>query len=233
MQDVKSLDFKSLIDDITRRSGLTPSEIARKAGLHPSTLTRQFPVRTANHSVSMSTIAKLRRAFPESEQESWSLEPAPARVREEPAKFEHAGNRRAVPLFHLKLRNAADSEGDAELGDLELMEGDLDQPVSHIDMPWLPEDDRYFAMFMPGDSMAPRFRPGEKLLLDRLRPAPIGSEVLVEITGTREQKIYCIAQMAERDRNTLQLKQYGFQASGTVHRSRITASYLIVGLFED
>jgi phage repressor protein C with HTH and peptisase S24 domain len=66
----------------------------------------------------------------------------------------------------------------------DLIELDLGEVIDHLERPAAIAGDRdAYALTMIGDSMAPRFEPGERILVSPRAPVGIGDYVVVQLRG--------------------------------------------------
>lgn len=229
--DLDNTEFKALIDNIMLRTGLSISEIARRSGLSPSTITRQIPVPVANHGVSYRTLQKIRQAFPEPEAHRGGAE---SQQPEKPGRAPQQSGRPAeFPLYNLTLFEEVAHAFGSAVSDLELLVGHLDRPIGRTQLSGSLQKDRFYLLFMPGDSMLPRFRPGETLLVDKVKPPSVGDDVLVQLAKASSTPLCCIAQLKDRSRSTLQLRQYGYAVDAEVEKSDVAFLHRIAGVFKD
>jgi phage repressor protein C with HTH and peptisase S24 domain len=158
-----------LIRALVRYSGKTSAEVARAAGLASSTINRHFNG-TATTRLSLSTVEKLRAAYPDFT--SWPL----PRASEKQRPFKH-------PEYMIEARA---SDGDTvELDQIDLRYGMggtfADGPVEVERRPFSREWLRSITSTAPrhlfwaigdGDSMEPTIRSGEVILIDRSQETP-------------------------------------------------------------
>lgn len=231
---------RDLIGCLVEETGFSATEIARRSGLAPSTLTRIYPTPTVGYSLSVRSIAKLREAFPEpfsmceaKMSSELSAAPAPSAMLKERAHPFAMPSPRLIPVYAAAL--LFPEQGDVVLAnDLEVWEGDLSRPAAHMTMPFgLSDPDRYFAIYIPGEAMEPRFRAGERVILDRIKPAPIEADVLVQLRDDTERSLWTIGRLTARDRNLIGLTQYRDRVTGSIHRSQIRHIFPIIGMIDD
>lgn len=229
MQDIEQEKARHFIGRIVNSTGLSVTEIARKAGLSPSTLTRIYPEPTVNYTLSTRTLAKIRNAFPLNDHEEVS-----SRVAEARQPF-MAQPMPSIPVYVLgALDDPSVSAQMSVPNEFELYSADLeDTKVQQIPQLALLDKDRFVAAYMPGDAMEPRFRAGEMVLIDKVRPAAIGGDVFVGLNGGEGPSVVTVAKLIERDRNQITLLQHRYRTEINIHRSRVENIYPIVALFED
>lgn len=229
MIDIEQEKARELIGRIVTSSGISVTEIARKAGLSPSTLTRIYPESTVNYTLSTRTLAKIRAAFPID-----ATDEAPNRVADARQAF-MPQSPPTVPVYVLgPIDDDAVNAGLSISADFELYSADLeDVKIQATSQFSLTDKDRFVAAYMPGDAMEPRFRAGEMVLIDKMRPAAIGGDVFVSMANGDNPTIVTVAKLLERDRNQITLLQHRYKAEINIHRSRIENIYPIVALFED
>lgn len=176
---------RNLIGCLVSSTGLSATEIARRAGLAPSTLTRIYPKASVGYSLSPRSIAKIREAFRrevatcevKTTQPGNASEPVTAGDLPASAVL----NRHQIPVYAATPLISQNSEV-PRIPELEAWECDPSHPATYMAAPYLSrEAQRYFALYIPSECMEPRFRAGEKVILDTVKPASIGMDVLVRL----------------------------------------------------
>ena len=104
-----------------------------------------------------------------------------------------------------------------------------DGPIDYIARPHslLHVRDAY-SIYMIGDSMSPRFRPGQLLHINPYKPAQTGSGVVV----TKTDNVVLIKEFVRRTESTLYLKQYNPLSELQYPLSEIRDLHVVVGLDE-
>ena len=229
---------RNLIGCLVLQAGLSATEIARRAGLAPSTLTRIYPRPSVGYSLSPRSIAKIREAFPqllsccEIDQSRVENGSAFSEREEQPTQLAILASQR-IPIYATTLLSSDEAE-DSNLRDIELWECDDTRPVAHMAAPYLGgEAKRYFAVFIPSEAMEPRFRAGERVILDRIKPASLGMDVLVNLREGSRTSAWTAGRLQMRDRNLINLLQYRNNVSVTVHRSNINQLFPIIGMIDE
>lgn len=227
----------ALIGSLVQLTGLTATEIARRSDLSPSTLTRIYPTPTVGYSLSSRSIAKLKDAFPEPfamSEATDNLAPTPSPMLKDRSSAFSMPSQRLIPVYATTLLFPDESEAPVA-DDLEVWEGDLARPALYMAPPFgLADVDRYFAIYIPGDAMEPRFRAGERVILDRIRPAAIDTDVLVKLRDDdTDRPLWTIGRLTARDRNLIGLMQYRDKLTASIHRSRIKHIFPIIGMIVD
>lgn len=229
---------RSLIACLVSQAGLSPTEIARRAGLAPSTLTRMYPTPSVGYSLSPRSIAKIREAFPqlislfEIDRNQMGNVPVHGAGQEHPAPLS-LPSRHQIPVYATTLLFTEEAEV-SNLRELELWECDLTRPVAYMAAPYLVgEEKRYFAIFIPSEAMEPRFRAGERVILDRVKPASLGMDVLVNLREEARMSVWTTGRLQMRDRNVITLLQYRNNISVTIHRSNINQIFPIIGMIDE
>ncbi len=212
------------IAGIISRTGLSASEIARRAGLSPSTLTRHYPVPSVQYTMSARTLAKLSIAFPLDKNGS----PGETGQRAE-ARGTKDGP--GLPVFTLR---AGDPKRATSVDlKLELYSGDFRAPISLRQLPHGATDlGRYFVCYMPGDSMEPRIRAGDALLIDRLRPPPLHADVMVQYRQDGDSVDVCIGVLVDRDQTSIEIMLLRDGLRARIDRNSLNNIYLISGVFD-
>jgi phage repressor protein C with HTH and peptisase S24 domain len=104
-----------------------------------------------------------------------------------------------------------------------------DGPIDYIARPHslLRVRDAY-SIYMVGDSMAPRFRPGQLLHINPYKPPQAGTGVVV----TKTDNVVLIKEFVRRSEATLYLKQYNPAAELKYPLNEIRDIHIVVGLDE-
>lgn len=234
------------LDNISKETGLTASEIARKSGISASTLTRIFPNPKVSYSLSRRTLLKIKHAFPHiSAPEHWATPIDNATQFTTKLDVMLGSANALIPLYSLsplslgsapddRLRDLQDTVG------LELAHGNLQSPCSYISMPTTKHGHHdLIATYIPGDGMEPRYRAGEIIIANRVKPAGIRTDVVVGISvgadSARDEKcaLYCIAQLISRTPDSVTLWQHKTHKKAEIANSDLVFMYSIVALLEE
>lgn len=180
--DQEQRRVRALVEDMLRQTGLTPSDLARRAGLAPSTLTRFLHSPGTNQLLSGRTLGKLTAYV---QAASPSHLPAPPKPKVElPLPLQGTDGLQAAPSLpprHTMPRDVpvlgtargANGEGAFELNQTG---GVIDRVLRG---PGIANSIAAFAIFVEGESMEPRHRPGELRFCDPNRPARIGDDIVL------------------------------------------------------
>jgi phage repressor protein C with HTH and peptisase S24 domain len=104
-----------------------------------------------------------------------------------------------------------------------------DGPIDHIPRPHSLQHVRdAYSIYMVGDSMAPRFRPGQLLHVNPYKPPQPGTGVVV----TKRDDAVLIKEFVRRTDSTLYLKQYNPAAELDYPLAEIRDLHIVVGLDE-
>lgn len=211
----------ALLHRIVGHTGLSITEIARAAGLSPSTLTRIYPTPSVSYTLSMRTLTKIHAAFPDAYPGNSALN-----VSQTP----HEAH---VPLLLLGEYDASrEASGTLAQSGFELYT--LVPDPSQIQAPpylTVRDMDRFVTAYVPGEAMAPRIKTGEMLLIDKIKPSPIGSDVLVSLRQGQEGQIVTIGTLLARDRDHVTLQQGEIVAKFA--NSEIRYFHLIVAIMRN
>lgn len=229
---------RNLIGCLIKETGFSASQIARRSGLAPSTLTRIYPVPTVGYSLSEQSVAKLRATFPDAfsvceADASPPQSPAPQMVlRDNPVVF-GLPKQDNIPVYAAAVHFL--DEGDLALPEqFELWEANLSRPVANTAVPFaLGDAERYFVMYVPGEAMEPRFRAGERVLLDRIKPASINADVLVQLRDDLKRPLWVAGRLIARNRTVIELRQYREQATASIRHSQIKQIFPIIGMIDN
>lgn len=107
------------------------------------------------------------------------------------------------------------------------------EPIEYVKRPSVLENvPGGFAMYVVGDSMAPRFKPGELLLIHPKRIASAGDEVLVvKVNGRTGEHEAMVKELLSRDQNVYRLKQHNPNRQFEIPVAEVQGCYLILGLY--
>lgn len=104
-----------------------------------------------------------------------------------------------------------------------------DGPIDHVRRPpSLAQVRDGYAIYVVGDSMQPRFRPGQILHVNPFKPAQPGTGVVV----TKTNGAVLIKEFVRHDARTLELRQYNPAETLRLAAAEIAAVHTVVGLQE-
>lgn len=228
---------RNLIGCLVKETGCSATQIARRSGLAPSTLTRIYPNPTVGYSLSDRSVAKLQATFPDAFATCDAVEvppPSPASLITPQGTPAIGGTpTKTMPVYAANLHYPEESDT-AFADELELWEADLSRPAAYMAAPFgLGDSDRYFAIYIPGEAMEPRFRAGERVILDRIKPASIQADVVVQLREEQGRSLWTIGRLSARDRNLVELMQYRDRAMSSIPHSKIKQIFPIIGMIDD
>jgi phage repressor protein C with HTH and peptisase S24 domain len=176
--DPKPEHARRLVEEILRQTGLTPTELARRAGLAPSTLTRFLNSGGPKQTLSARTLERLAAYAPANA----APEPPPRPRPEPPAPGVEISSaaapmpyRNTMPRDVPVLGTARGANGEGAF-DLNQTGGVVDRVLRG---PGIAHSVGVFAIYVEGESMEPRHRPGELRYCDPNRPCRIGDDVVI------------------------------------------------------
>ena len=153
-------------------------------------------------------------------------------VKERQLPFAMPGDR-SIPVYAASLL-FPDDDSISVANDLEIWEGDFTQPAAYMPAPFGRGDaNRYFAIYIPSEAMEPRFRAGERVILDRIKPASIDTDVIVQLRDDDERSLWTIGKLSARDRNLIGLTQYKDRVTASIHRSKVRHIFPIIAMLDD
>ncbi|BAV65988.1 hypothetical protein [Sphingobium cloacae] len=118
--------------------------------------------------------------------------------------------------------------------ELELWQGDFSRPAAFMPIPFGQGNaERYFAIYIPSEAMEPRFRAGERVIMDRIKPASLDTDVLVQLRGDEGEMLWTVGRLRMRDRNLIGLTQYRDGITVSIHRSMIAHIFPIIAMLDD
>ena len=216
------------LNDLRIRAELSLSEVAQGAGYKTTSGVQQFfhphydpgalSVKVAHK---LAPVLAGKGMPPISQHEIYDLTklPAPAVMtgtEVEPANETPTlrGTNKDVPIFSSAL--AADLEFDEAGNGLKPVEQtvfEMGEVVTHVRRPPGLATAKVYALYISGSSMFPRYRPGDPVFVDPLRPPAIGDDVIVQLydaadEGEREVVSGLIKTLVRRTGAYLELEQY-------------------------
>jgi hypothetical protein len=133
---------------------------------------------------------------------------------------------RDLPLLGTALGgHVPDLEGlDDDSADL--IELDLGEVIDHLERPAAIASDRdAYALTILGDSMAPRFEPGERILVSPRAPVGIGDDVVVQLRGREGEdervKLVLVKRLVRRSPSFVELRQFNPEVTFRVPVARL------------
>lgn len=120
--------------------------------------------------------------------------------------------------------------------DIELTELHLGEVLDYLAKPLsLARDKDAYALTIVGDSMAPRFKPGERVAVSPLASIAIGDDVIVQLRGMDGEdervKMVLIKELVRRSASTVTLRQHNPARDFTVARGRVVSMHKVQGHF--
>jgi phage repressor protein C with HTH and peptisase S24 domain len=119
---------------------------------------------------------------------------------------------------------------------IELTELNLTEVLDYLARPTSLANDRdAYALTVVGDSMEPRFRPGEQVAVSPRSPISIGDDVIVQLraeeTDDDRVRMVLIKQLVRRTSTHVELRQYNPAHTFRVDAKRIAAMHKVKGHF--
>lgn len=204
-----------IIREIRERTGYSVTVIAKKCGLSPSTLTRIYPRPTVGYTLSTRTLTKILTAFP-----GTNFDPvyATSDVDRMPDLKVHSphesSNEHSLPVYvleapeNLKCLQQEGEDWSEQLLQMEIWGTLSEKPATQLDRLRNPSDEeRFFGVYAAGDSMEPRIRAGEIILVDRLRPVRLNADALLRIK-IAQVEFTMLARIVSRSMTTITIVTY-------------------------
>lgn len=163
---------RAQIQAALEKTGLSPTELARRAGVAGTTLTRFLNSSDVKHVPSTRTLSKILAA---AGMHGLGVNDGLAgRVKELPHRIDMP---RDVPVMGTAM--AANGDGAFLLN--------TGEPIDWARRgPGIAKNKHVFTIYVEGESMEPRFEPGELIYLDPTRPVKLGDDVVVVFGSMRE-----------------------------------------------
>lgn len=213
------------LNDLRIRAGLSLSEVAGGAGYKtPSGVQQFFSPHYDPEALAVKVAHKLApvlagRGSPEiTEHEIYDLTKLPDRTFWSVPEVEKAaetptllGQPIDVPVYGSAL--AADLQFDVEgdgHGSVEQTVFEMGEIVTYVRRPPAVTSHKVYALFVSGSSMEPRYRPGDPIFVDPMRPPSIGDDVIVQLLSADGSGIDTglIKTLVRRTSAYLELEQY-------------------------
>jgi phage repressor protein C with HTH and peptisase S24 domain len=223
--------------ELVEWSKLAPSKVAAEAGLAATTVTRHVNG-TAMTRLSRPTILKLQERFPSfphwpEEYKRTILSEVGQRT--EGAIEEMFGNidLPRIPLVGSVIgMRSFDPERDIELTELDMAE--VLDTVRRPDS--LARDERAYALTVIGDSMAPKYDPGTRVIVSPKATVSVNDYVVVQLKGEDPEDQYeeritsvLIKRLVRRSASFAELRQFNPDITFRVERDRIAAIHKVIG----
>lgn len=140
------------------------------------------------------------------------------------------------PLPALPLHGTAMGAGEADIDeDVELVELHLGEVIEYLTRPLsLARDPGAYALTIIGDSMVPRFRPGERVAVAPREPTAIGDDVIVQLRGRDGDddriKMVLVKELVRRTAGHVELRQYNPDKVFRIEARRVAAMHKVKGI---
>lgn len=125
-----------------------------------------------------------------------------------------------------------DTEGGAEIEDTIFDPG---EPIRHINRPAVLEGVRgAYAVYIQGESMSPRYEPGELAVVDPRKTAQLGDDVIVQLYGDPDTPDHdqvvsvLIKRLVRRSASWVELRQFNPDVRFKVDAARVRSIHRIV-----
>lgn len=123
-----------------------------------------------------------------------------------------------------------------DLEDVEMIELRLSEVLDYIARPpSLAEDPDAYAVEIVGESMVPRYEPGERVFVSPKAAVRIGDDVIVQLRGTGEDQLadhvteVLIKRLVRRTAGGYELRQFNPEKTFTVPAARVAAIHRVRG----
>lgn len=142
------------------------------------------------------------------------------------------GNLPAVPLVGSAVGGSSEDLDEF----VELTELHLDEVLDYLARPaHLANDPGTYAVTIVGDSMVPRYEPGERAFVSPRAPIGIGDDVVVQLRGAGGEQVadrvtmVLIKRLVRRGATFVELKQFNPDATFKVPMARVAAIHRVAG----
>jgi len=108
---------------------------------------------------------------------------------------------------------------------------DMDRALDHIDRPsFLLSASNAYAVYVGGESMAPRFRSGEIVYVDPAVPIRSGGDVVVQMSD-KNKLTAIVKEYSHSDDYQIYLKEFTSREQVPIEKFRVTSIHLIRGMY--
>lgn len=144
-----------------------------------------------------------------------------------------AFNSEDLPMLPLYGSAVGGEYGDLE-EDIELTELHCWEVLDYLVRPAsLSKDPGAYTLTIVGDSMAPRFKPGERVAVSTRDPIGIGDDVIVQLRGREGEderiKMVLIKEMVRRGADYIELRQHNPERTFRIPRVQVAATHKVMG----
>jgi hypothetical protein len=227
---------QQLIRELVNWAGGVPSRVATQIGVAATTITRPYKG-TSDTRLGRDTINKLREHYPDFP--GWAERNG--RVRSE------VGQRGEDPID--QMFGSADLPGIPLVGsaigirsfdperDIELTDLDMAEVLYHLRRPMsLADDGKAYALTVIGDSMAPKYDPGTRVIVSPKATVQIRDYVVVQLKSEDVEDQYeervtsvLIKRLVRRSASFIELMQFNPETTFRVGTERIAAIHKVIG----
>lgn len=138
------------------------------------------------------------------------------------------------------LGSALAGEADMPEAHLELVELHLGEVLDYLRRPpSLASDRDAYALTVLADSMDPRFRPGERIIVSPAAPVSIGDDVVVQLRGPQHDnddpaadrvRIVLVKQLVRRSASFIELHQFNPDETFRIEAARVASIHKVMGV---
>ncbi|WP_267433816.1 XRE family transcriptional regulator [Sphingomonas sp. GM_Shp_1] len=238
----------SILGDLRRRSGLSLDDVAKRAGYKGRSSVQAYfanhydPARLDSVVAEKLAMALVGLGTPPIERhEIMALVGIP--VPTEVAPIDQPmptlrGAPRDLPVFGTALGadlKFPDGDGEVEVEQTLLT---LTEAITYVRRPPAMEGmNKAYALFVVGSSMEPRYRPGEPVFIDPVRPPQIGDDVIIQLfrrndDGEGEVVASLVKTLRRRTAHFIELEQYEPRLTFKVPNSQIAHLHRIISMRE-
>jgi len=227
---------QTLIKSLVDYAGGIPNQVSTAIGVAPSTINRHYNG-TSTTKLGRDTLNKLREAYPDFP--GWNARNT--NIRSEVSSFGDRpfdekfgqGELPAIPVLGSAIGMASfDPERDIELTELDTSEvlGHVSRPAS------LATDNNAYALTVVGDSMAPKYEPGARIIVSPRAPAAVNDYVVVQLKGDDPEDQFAervvtvlIKRLVRQSASFVELRQFNPETTFRVDKTRIHKMHKVIG----
>lgn len=227
---------KELVD--SQEAGI-PSRVAKRIGVAASTINRHYNG-TAETKLGRETLAKLREHYPDFH--GWLT--LGNKIRSEVSgfgdrPFEEKFGASPLPAIPLVGSAIGMTSFDPER-DIELTELDMSEVLDHVRRPEsLARDNSAYALTVVGDSMAPKYEPGARIIVSPRAAVAINDYVVVQLRSNGDLQmaattadpvsLVLIKRLVKRSASYIELRQFNPDVTFRVDADRVAAMHKVIG----